>query len=279
MNQIGYRTAMSDLPALPPPIPEFVPVPRKSLKGFTPDRQRQFIAALAGTASVASAADYVGISRQAAYLLRAAPGAESFAAAWDKAVRLGIAALRSIAFDRAIHGEPVPVFHNGEQVGTRTQHNNQLLMRLLTHYDPQGGEPAAKTGDGASFPFSNPNVERRIDSHLKPTNRLSDEDFARNGEWATVENFRKQVRDLHLVAQVRLWLREKRDDPFGTVLAHLDHYERQARANPMFTGAMVDDVLATGMLSQPWLETASLARLIEKAEVVEAMAFMVKHKE
>jgi hypothetical protein len=67
-----------------PPLPAFEPVRlRYRRDGWTPDRQRAFIAALACTRCVLSACRLVGISPEAAYKLYRRPDAASFRAAWD----------------------------------------------------------------------------------------------------------------------------------------------------------------------------------------------------
>jgi hypothetical protein len=74
-------------------IPPFVPVPvRGRGDGWTVERQGQFIGWLAETGSVAEAARQVGLSRTAAYRLRARREAESFAHAWDRVLALRAAA-------------------------------------------------------------------------------------------------------------------------------------------------------------------------------------------
>lgn len=56
---------------------------RHRIDGWTPRRQRAFLAALAQTRSVTRSARAVGLSRNAAYRLRGHPAARDFAAAWD----------------------------------------------------------------------------------------------------------------------------------------------------------------------------------------------------
>jgi hypothetical protein len=51
--------------------------------GWTPQRQLDFIRALAQTRSVAHAAQSVGLSASSGHRLRRHPGAQAFAAAWD----------------------------------------------------------------------------------------------------------------------------------------------------------------------------------------------------
>jgi hypothetical protein len=68
-------------------VPAFYPVPTRTRRdGWTVARQADFLGMLAETGSVIGACEAVGISRKSAYQLRARPGAESFAAAWDAAL-------------------------------------------------------------------------------------------------------------------------------------------------------------------------------------------------
>ena len=73
------RTAFTDLPPEPDdPLLGFAPylhaAPRRN--SITPERQREFIAALAATGIVTQAARQIGASRVALYRLRHQPGSE-----------------------------------------------------------------------------------------------------------------------------------------------------------------------------------------------------------
>ena len=65
-------------------VPAFYPVPVRTRRdGWTIERQADFLGLLAECGSVIGACEAVGMSRKSVYRLRALPGAESFAAAWD----------------------------------------------------------------------------------------------------------------------------------------------------------------------------------------------------
>ncbi len=114
---------------------DFTPVPRKYRHdGWTPERQKAFIEALADTGSVSRAAAMVNMAQANCYTLRRAPGAESFRRAWEAALDFGVQRLKDIAFDRAIDGHLVPVFVAGKLMGFRRKHNDALLMFCLRHY-------------------------------------------------------------------------------------------------------------------------------------------------
>ena len=118
-----------------PPLPEFTPVPRKYRHdGWTPERQKAFIEALADCGSVTRAAAQVNMAQANCYALRRPPGAEEFRRAWDAALDFGLKRLKDVAFERAIEGQLVPVFVAGKLIGFRRKHNDALLMFCLRHY-------------------------------------------------------------------------------------------------------------------------------------------------
>ena len=130
------------------PVPDFEPVPRQYRHdGWTPERQRAFIAALAEAGSVKHAAERINMAWRGAYYLRCQPGADSFRAAWEAALDHGVQNLVGIAFERATEGVPIPIFYKGEQCGEKRWYNDRLLMFLLKHHLPgKYGTPALALG-------------------------------------------------------------------------------------------------------------------------------------
>lgn len=104
--------------------------------GWTPDRQDEFIAALAECGCVEHAARAAGMSASAAYRLRARPDAQSFRAAWDHAIEFAVQRLADATLSRAIHGTARPVFYKGEQIGERRYYDERLAMFILRLRDP-----------------------------------------------------------------------------------------------------------------------------------------------
>jgi len=131
---------MKTLTPVPPedrPAPAaFDPVPRLRDRhdGWTPQRQRAFIAALADCGSVRTAANMVNMSSESAYALRRHPAAAGFRDAWQAAQAMGVLRLKDEAFDRAMNGELVPVMSGGKLAGFRRKRNDRLLMFILRHY-------------------------------------------------------------------------------------------------------------------------------------------------
>ena len=116
---------------------DFTPVPvRHRHDGWTPERQSQFLEALAQCGCVDEACRRVGMGRSSAYELRARMDAESFRAGWSVALDHGVGRLEDAAFSRAINGVTRPVFYKGEQIGERTYYDERLAMFLLRYRDP-----------------------------------------------------------------------------------------------------------------------------------------------
>jgi hypothetical protein len=117
-----------------PPEPiDFTPVPRlrKRRGGWSEQAQRDFIACLQRTGSVAASARAVGRSASTAYRLLDAEGADSFALAWDKAFEEGLRRLREDSIDRALNGALVPVYRQGRLVRVEHRRSDRLAIALL----------------------------------------------------------------------------------------------------------------------------------------------------
>ena len=133
----------------------FEPVPSRKSVGWSADRQRTFIQALAETGSVHLAARATGLSARSAYSLRVR--SQSFARAWDMAQQLAVGRLSALAFDRAIHGRTEQVYANGALVAEKRVPSDRMLMWLLARLDPvRFGDSAPERNPqrdaAASFP-------------------------------------------------------------------------------------------------------------------------------
>ena len=120
-----------------PDMLDFSPVDvRARFDGWTPDRQRDFIEALAECGVVREAAARVGMTQQSAARLRRRDGAESFGRAWDRALGLGGERLRSVAYERAVEGVLKKRYWRGRVVGEERIYDNRLLISLLAKFEP-----------------------------------------------------------------------------------------------------------------------------------------------
>ena len=124
----------------------FDPVPtRARADGWTPERQRRFIAQLARTGIVAVAAREVGMGQTSAYNLRRRKGAESFAAAWDDALDEGRLRAFDVAMSAALHGTMKPRFYRGRFTGT-VVHDYDTSLTLAALRGPPVATGARRTG-------------------------------------------------------------------------------------------------------------------------------------
>ncbi len=112
-----------------------LPDSRNRLAGWSADRQRIFLAALAETGSVHLASNHARLSARSAYRLRTRSPA--FARAWDSALTLSVGRLSAIVIDRAIHGRIEQIYRDGELIGERRVPNDRLLTWLLARLDPK----------------------------------------------------------------------------------------------------------------------------------------------
>lgn len=103
--------------------------------GWSAERQRVFLTALAETGSVHLASASARLTAQSAYGLRARSPA--FAAAWDTAEQLAVGRLAALAFDRAINGRVEQLWREGELVMEKRLPSDRLLMWLLARLDPR----------------------------------------------------------------------------------------------------------------------------------------------
>jgi hypothetical protein len=127
-DAIAWTQAGEDAPDIP-----FTPVPRLRARrnGWSEDRQRRFITALARCGTVSAAARAVGMNARSAYRLLDAPGADSFAEAWDVAFDMGYAAMQAAALERALNGAFVPVYRRGKLVRVEHRQTDRLAIALL----------------------------------------------------------------------------------------------------------------------------------------------------
>ncbi|WP_338465939.1 hypothetical protein RXV95_10190 [Novosphingobium sp. ZN18A2] len=108
---------------------------------WTNARQADFLRQLSATHSVAEAARSVGMSRQSAYRLRSRLKGGAFDLAWEVAFHHSYHVLAHAALERALNGVEVPVFFQGEQVGSYRRFDERLTVALL-QWSTVGGTPA-----------------------------------------------------------------------------------------------------------------------------------------
>lgn len=147
-----HESPPPDPPDIEDDLPDFTPVPltRHRHDGWTPERQRGFIAALAETGAGAQAAHSVGMSGASAYNLRRRRHAESFALAWH--IVEDEARERALAFviDQVRYGSTRPRFYRGRYVGTIHSFETRIALaavRAAFSVPPRRGVPRGKVDE------------------------------------------------------------------------------------------------------------------------------------
>lgn len=111
---------------------DFDPVSvRRRRDGWTPERQREYVEALADTGVARHAAALVGMTEQSANRLRRRADARSFDLACTAALRHSARRILDCAFQRAIEGTVKLRYWRGEVVGEERVYDNRLLIYLL----------------------------------------------------------------------------------------------------------------------------------------------------
>lgn len=113
--------------------PEFTPVALDRVRhdGWTPERQRLFLIALAALGTVDSAAQAVGMSRISAYNLKKRADAGSFADEWDRALGFGRDMMFDYALERAIYGVTTIKMRLGGAFEFQTGPDDKHLMKVM----------------------------------------------------------------------------------------------------------------------------------------------------
>lgn len=138
MNDVAFPDGFILQPPEPDPGRMFEPVPlRARHDGWSPQKQRDFVAALAECGCVADACRRVGMSTEAAYRLRARDDAGDFRRVWAEALDAAVDRLEDAALGRALHGVAEPRFYKGEQIGEVRRFNDRLTQFILRCRRPQ----------------------------------------------------------------------------------------------------------------------------------------------
>jgi hypothetical protein len=113
--------------------PEFTPVPLDRVRhdGWTPERQRRFLVALAAMGTVDAAAQAVGMSRISAYNLKKRVGAGSFAKEWDRAAGFGRGMMFDYAMERAMYGVTTVKMRLGGAFEFQHGPDTRQIMKVL----------------------------------------------------------------------------------------------------------------------------------------------------
>jgi len=117
---------------------------RQRHDGWTAERQRAFLIALAETGCISEACRLAGITARSAYRLRAHRLGARFAEAWDAALRYATARLMTLAYERAIRGSIRETWRDGKLVSETRTPSDRLLIFLLGNLAPWQSGPGSR---------------------------------------------------------------------------------------------------------------------------------------
>jgi len=141
---------------------------------------------------VSAAARHVGMSARTAYRLLDAPGADSFAEAWDQATDLGLARIRGDALERSMHGEYVPIYRRGLLVRVEHRRKDKLALALISarRYNVDDNYGVAV---------------RRREHHARLVEMRERDEAARRADVEWAANYRRELEEmLEKARQIRL---------------------------------------------------------------------------
>ena len=126
-------------PAAPPPT-AVEPASTVRHDGWTPERQRVFLEALAACGVVEDAARAAGMSKQSAYAFRSRANGRGFHLGWIAAQRQARHVIADELMSRALNGCVELIYRDGQLWGERHRFDNRLTLALHTRLAEEAGE-------------------------------------------------------------------------------------------------------------------------------------------
>ncbi len=130
--------------------------------GWTPEKQKRFLTALARGHNVTKACAIVGMSRQTAYALRDSARGAAFALGWKAAQLRSRDCLADELMDRAFNGVRESVTGDDGRITTRHRHDNQLAWKMLNRLDKRA-DAACTDADAAAVRLAAADFEQYLD--------------------------------------------------------------------------------------------------------------------
>ncbi|SNS83554.1 hypothetical protein SAMN06295912_11866 [Sphingomonas laterariae] len=142
-------TAFAPAPATPAPTPAQGPSLERA-HGWTPQRQRDFLAALAEGHTVEAGCRIVGLSVASAYAFRRRAAGAAFALGWQAACLQAREKLADVLLSRAIDGQVETITRANGDVIERHRYDNRLAQSMLTRLDRLADAAQAEATHGAA---------------------------------------------------------------------------------------------------------------------------------
>uniref|UniRef100_UPI000833C0CD hypothetical protein n=1 Tax=Sphingomonas sp. CCH9-E2 TaxID=1768776 RepID=UPI000833C0CD len=130
--------------------------------GWTPEKQKRFLTALARGHNVTKACAIVGMSRSTAYALRDSARGAAFALGWKAAQLRARDSLADELMDRAFNGVRESVTGDDGRITTRHRYDNQLAWKMLNRLDKRADAACTDT-DAAAVRLAAADFEQYLD--------------------------------------------------------------------------------------------------------------------
>ena len=138
--------------------------PSRRHDGWTPDRQRAFLAYLADGLTVGDAATLVGLSATSAYAFRNRAAGAAFNIGWSAALLLQRNRLVDELTSRAFRGQTETITHDNGTRSERHRYDNGLALRLLARLDKvAAADLPDRTGDARATRLAAQEWDRYLD--------------------------------------------------------------------------------------------------------------------
>ena len=130
--------------------------------GWTPEKQKRFLIALARGHNVTKACAIVGMARSTAYALRDSARGAAFALGWKAAQLRSRDCLADELMDRAFNGVRESVTGDDGRITTRHRYDNQLAWKMLNRLDKRADAACTDT-DAAAVRLAAADFEQYLD--------------------------------------------------------------------------------------------------------------------
>lgn len=139
--------------------------PRRRTSHLLREKLDTFIEFLARTGSVSAAAEAAGLGRTQVYERRRTH--KRFAAAWSRALSLGVDGLHDKAMQRAMEGEERAIVRGGEVVATERRVSEGMMKFLLKAHRPEfsGAAPDASASEQEAMAKRLKAARARLEAH------------------------------------------------------------------------------------------------------------------
>ncbi|MDR6853398.1 hypothetical protein J2Y54_002918 [Sphingomonas sp. BE123] len=193
--------------------------------GWTPEKQKRFLTALARGHNVTQACAIVGMARSTAYALRDSARGAAFALGWKAAQLRSRDCLADELMDRAFNGVRESVTGDDGRITTRHRYDNQLAWKMLNRLDKRADAACTDT-DAAAVRLAAADFEQFLDlvEHSAAPGRAGLFLAARIGAAGVASE--DDLAPIRTLARADRWLRTHVDDSAAVSATDLDPADR-----------------------------------------------------